>query len=90
MTPRVLGRELEAARMRAVDRFREHTTQAWQTVRFNAAYRSKKGLQPLSSYLDEMEKGARGLPPPQSPIEAAAALEIIAAQWGLKMRKVKR
>lgn len=56
MTPRVLGRELEAARLRSVDRFREGLTDAWNVARMYAAVRSKKGLPPLAKLLDEVKE----------------------------------
>lgn len=48
-------------------------------------------MKPLSSYLGEIGGGGKstgGLPPPQSPMAARAALEMISAQTGIKMRSL--
>lgn len=82
MTPRVLEREFEAARLRAIDRFKEGLTDAWNYARMYAAVRSKKGLPPLSKVLEEV-----GGKKPQSAADMKANVEYLSRLTGISMRR---
>jgi hypothetical protein len=82
MTPKVLGREFEAARLKAVDRFQEGLTDAWNFARMYAAVRSKKGLPPLSKVLEEV-----GGKKPQSAADMKANVEYLSRITGVPMRR---
>lgn len=86
MTPRELGRELEAARLRSIDEYRRDTTLAWNVARFNASTKSKKGLQPLQKYLSEVREDSGDR---QSEKEMLAALQTLSMQIGVPLRVVK-
>lgn len=83
MTPRVFARELEAARLRAIDDYRRDLTQAWNDARCYALVRSKKGLPPLQKLLSDV-KESRG-EDRQTPMQMRAVLNM----YGLKGRKAK-
>jgi hypothetical protein len=85
MTPRVLEREFEAARLRANDAYRKDLAQAWNVARFNAATKSKKGLQPLSKYLDEVKERSTGRP--QTPEEMKFNVELMSAMYKIPLRR---
>lgn len=73
----------------AQDRAREQTFQAWQTARFYLQGKSKKGMPTLKDAMNEIGGGKGGrVSPPQSPIAALAALQIIASRHGMRMRRV--
>jgi hypothetical protein len=82
MTPKVLGREFEAARLKATDRFQEGLTDAWNFARMYAAVRSKKGLPPLSKVLEEV-----GGKKPQSAADMKANVEYLSRITGVPMRR---
>ncbi len=82
MTPRVLEREFEAARLRAIDRFKEGLTDGWNFARMYAAVRSKKGLPPLSKVLDEV-----GGKKPQGAGDMKANVEYLSQLTGIPMRR---
>jgi hypothetical protein len=84
MTPRVLGRELEAARLRATDRFKEGLADAWNVARMYAAVKSKKGLQPLSKVLDEVKDGSTGK---QTAADMKANVEYLSKLSGVPLRR---
>lgn len=89
MTPRVLERELEAARLRATDDYRRDLTQAYNFARCYAMVRSKKGMPPLSKLLDEIKDGSSKDGRPQSPGEMLTAVQMMAAQYGIPLRRKK-
>jgi hypothetical protein len=89
MTPRVLERELEAARLRAIDDYKRDLTQAYNYARCYAMVRSKKGLPPLSKLLDEVKDGSKGDSRAQSPGEMLTAVQMMAAQYGIPLRRKK-
>ena len=85
MTPRVLERELDAARLKATDRFKEGLADAWNVARMYAAVRSKKGLPPLGKVLGEVKSGEKS--ERQSVGQVKAALTVLSEQYGIKIRK---
>lgn len=87
MTPRILAREFEAARLRAVDRFRQSVTDGWNVARMYAAVRSKKGLSALSKYLDEV-KAEQG-DSPQGASDMKLTVEMLSQMSGIPMRRAK-
>ena len=90
MTVRELFREFKAAELASEDRLREATFQAWQTARFTLQGKTKKGMPTMKQALAEIGHGGTGARPAQTPLEARAAMEMIAAQHGLKIRTVPR
>lgn len=89
MTVRGLFRELAAAKLVAEDRAREATLLAFQINRMHCDSHSKRGMKTLKAYLEEIGSGKSSLPPPQSPLQARAALEMMAARMGRKLGSVK-
>jgi hypothetical protein len=85
MTPRVLGREIEAAGLRTKDDYRRELTQAYNFARCYSMVRSKKGMPPLKKLLDEI-KDTTGQ---QSEKGMLTALQILSAQLGVPLREVK-
>jgi hypothetical protein len=85
MTPRVFERELEAARLRATDAYQRDLTLAWNYARCYALVRSKKGLPPLRTLLDEVNQ-SRG----QSAEEMRANVELLSQMTGFPMRRAKK
>jgi hypothetical protein len=87
MTPRILERELEAARLRATDDYKRDLTQAYNVARCYAMVRSKKGLPPLSELLDQVKDKAETLP--QSPEQLLGMVQIMSGMYGIPMRRAK-
>ena len=87
MTIRELFREFAAARLRAEDTYRRDLTLAWQISRLHGALRSKRGLQPLSIYLDE---SARAVPAQQTYPQMRAVLRVLSESYGIPIRQVTR
>lgn len=86
MTPKVFFREVKAAELRAEDRLRESTTQAWQTCRIYFQTQSDKRMPKLKSLLNEI--GAHGGSAKQSPAEMREVLRTMADAIGSKVRQV--
>ena len=82
MTPRVLAMEFEAARERAIDRFKEGLTDAWNNARTYALVRSKKGLPALSKLLEEV-----GGKKAQTAGDMKATVEYLSRLTGISMRR---
>lgn len=88
MTPKTFFREAKAAELRAEDRLRELTTQAWQTCRVYFETQSKKKMPALKKLLDEIGGPKRG--ERQSLAGMKAALHIISEQHGIPLRRAAR
>lgn len=77
MTPRVLAREFEAARLKSIDEYRKGVTVAWNMARFNALTKSKKGLKPLKDYLHEVDDTKAAKSERQSATQLRTALGML-------------
>lgn len=73
------------ARLRHKDRVEHATVIAYQTVKVWAMTKSKKRMPKFESLLPKEHRDVR-----QSAEEMKAALEIIAGQYGNKVRRVER
>lgn len=82
MTPKVLEREFEAARLKATDRFKEGLTDAWNFARMYAAVKSKKGLPSLSKVLDEIKDSRK-----QTAGDIKSTVEYLSQMSGIPMRR---
>jgi hypothetical protein len=88
MTPRVLERELEVARMRATDDYKRDLTQAYNFARCYAMVRSKKGLPPLSTLLAEIKDKRDGQK--QNVEQMRSVLNVLSGMYGIPLRKAKK
>lgn len=88
MTPRVLERELEAARLRATDDYKRDLTQAYNVARCYAMVRSKKGLPPLSELLSEVNEN-RTARTAQSAEQLLGMVQIMSGMYGIPMRRAE-
>lgn len=89
MTPRVLGREIEVARLRSIDDYRRDVTQAHSFARCYALVRSKNGLPPVSELLSDVKDGpAHNCD--QSPTELLGAVQIMSGMYGIPMRRASK
>lgn len=88
MTPRVLAREFEAARLRSVDDYRRDLTQAYNVARCYAMVRSKQGLPPLSKLIDEV-KTKEDAGAPQSAADMRSMVEMLSATYRIPLRRAK-
>lgn len=74
-TPRTFRLVMEAARKRAEAEQERETVQAWQTARFIAESKTKRGLKQLKQYL-----GRKTEPRVQSPAEMLGNMTLLAAR----------
>lgn len=84
MTPRELGREFEAARLRSVDEYRRDVTLAWNVSRVFFKTKAKKQMPELRALLSEMGEGEGG---GQSARELLATVEMLSHMTGFPMRR---
>lgn len=88
MTPRILERELEAARLRKVDAYKEGLTLAYNFARCYAMVRSKNGIPPLSQLLSEVADNAVERKE-QSAEQLLGMVQIMSGMYGIPMRRAK-
>lgn len=85
MTPKVLERELEAARLRSIDDYRRDVTLAWNISRVFFTSKGKKQLVKLSDLLDEVKTSRSS--DRQTAGQMKAVLGVLSEMYRIPIRK---
>ena len=89
MSARELGRELEAADLRRIDRLNDAITMAWKTAQYHRLARGKRRLPNLQREWIKDDAPTRKRPQHQSREQFNTTIRMLAAMYGGKIERVE-